>query len=101
MKRLKNIMQLAGMASICYAVWTSWHDLPIREALLQSFGTLTTVEGPGADVQILTLARTMPERLFSSPWLLVGITLVLVPYLIAMIDRALPQHTHQPAPRRY
>lgn len=97
MKNLKNLCQIAGIGSIAWALYAAWHALPLKDAIVGSLATLATTDGPTGEVQIVALARSLPATLFSSPWLLVGITLVLIPYLVDTLSRALPQ----PQPRRY
>lgn len=96
-RNLKTAMQLGGIVAIAWALYQAWHGLPVRDAILNSAASLTTVQGPGSSVEVVEVAQQMVIRLFSTPWFLVGIALILVPYLIEMLVRALPQ----PAPPRY
>ena len=91
MRTIKNISQLAGIGCIAWALYTAWHSLPVRDAILTSLTSLTTVEGPGNDTMVMQVAREMPTALVSSPWLLLGLAFVLIPYLAQMLAKYLEQ----------
>jgi len=97
-RAMKNLSQLAGIGCIVWALYTAWHTLPLKEAFVTGLATLTTTAGPTGQEQIVILARELPERLASSPWLLLGAALILVPYIAEMVTRAVVPQTH---PHRY
>jgi len=88
-RTLKNLSQLAGIACIAVALYSAWHALPVKDAIVTSLATLTTAQGPSTDVQIITMAREMPQQLLESPWLLIGAMLVLVPYIAQVMVRTM------------
>jgi len=94
-RTIKNFSQLAGIACIGAALYTAWASLPVKDAIMTSLATLTTSQGPGADVQIVMVAREMPAQLLESPLLLLGAMLILVPYIAQVALRTMAQ----PQPR--
>jgi hypothetical protein len=97
LKTLKTIMQLGGMAAVVYAIYNAWHGLMVKDAIVSSLASLNTVQGPNGQVPVMVIAQSMPQRLLATPWFFIGMTLILTPYLIEMLARALPQ----PAAKRY
>ncbi|MBI5231654.1 MAG: hypothetical protein HY876_05770 [Coriobacteriales bacterium] len=89
MRKLKNTSQLAGIACILVAAFTAWRTLPVGAAISASVGNLLSLEGTTSNTQIIEVARVMPMRLFESPWLLIGMTFVLAPYLASILAKFL------------